>query len=150
MAAPTQARLAIGTTIEIEDAPGSGTFVNIAEPVDIGGIGEVGSFVDATNLDSPDATREYIAGLLDPPDKTLIFRDVPSDAGQTQLKTDADARSTILFRITIPPTTPASETQALINIVLAGKMIESPVVDAPLQLSVAGKQTGKATFQIPA
>lgn len=150
MAAPTQARLAIGTTIEIEDSPGAGTYTNIAEPLDIGAQGETGTFVDVTNLDSPDETREYIPGLLDPPDKTLIFRDIPSDAGQVLLKAAAAARSTVQFRITLPPTTPASATEIITNIALAGSIVESPTPDGALNISIAGKQTGKAVFGIPA
>lgn len=149
MATATKARLGIGTKVEIDPAGGS-TFQEVIEPIDLGDIGETGDFVDVTNLDSPDATREFIAGLKTPPDKTLTFRDVPEDTGQIALKAAAVARSTIAMRITLPPKTPAAPTVATFQLVLAGYVVSSPAADGALNIVVSGKQSGAVTWTNPA
>lgn len=144
------ARLAAGTVIEIEEPAESATWVAIAEPRELGDIGESGSFVDATHLSITDATRQYIAGLKDPPDKAFVFADIPADAGQIALKAAADAQETRVIRISLPATTPASATQATMSVVLNGWVNQGPVVDGAVMLAVTGKQSGSTTRGIPA
>ena len=67
----SKARLGQGSLLAVEDAIGSAIFVNIAEALTIGGPSQERAEVDVTNMDSPGAFLEFIAGLADPGEVTF-------------------------------------------------------------------------------
>lgn len=60
------------------------------------------SKVDATTLSSPDAYREYIAGLIDPGEIALECWFDPDDTGQVKLWDDFHDRTKQTWLITFP------------------------------------------------
>ena len=78
MAGATNATLGAGTTLAYESVPGSGTYVNLPNALNIGEVGEEGEFAETTPI--ANLTREYIPGLQTPPDKGIVFNDLPGDA----------------------------------------------------------------------
>lgn len=140
----TKAILGSGILVEYQD---SATWYEAKEPVDIGNIGDVGSFVDVTHLASPNKTREYIAGLRDTEEKSMSFRFIDDDADQTRLRGLADSGSTVPFRITFPPTVDnGTQARASFSMVLSSQQVESPTPDGVLNLLITGRVTGTTTW----
>lgn len=69
----TQAQLGIGTQVYYETTPGASplAFTQVPECLDIPPIVQSVEFVEATNQDSEDRTREYIPGLVDVEELTI-------------------------------------------------------------------------------
>ena len=61
----TNAIIGHSTQFKIEDSPGAGTYTKIAEVSSINGPSFSMDTVDATNMDSTNRWREFIAGLKD-------------------------------------------------------------------------------------
>jgi hypothetical protein len=140
----TKAILGSGIQVEYQD---SATWYTAPEPVDIGNVGDVGSFVDVTHLASPNKTREYIAGLRDTEEKTMSFRFIDDDADQTRLRGLADNGATVPFRITFPATVDnGTQARATFSMVLSSQQVESPSPDGVLNLMIMGRVTGTTTW----
>jgi hypothetical protein len=65
------------STFEVEDAPGSGVFVELAECTDITPPSSSVDDVEVTHMKSPDRTKEYIAGLTDAGEGSMGMNWVP-------------------------------------------------------------------------
>lgn len=130
MGAPTKAILGIGTTFKFDG-------LDVSEPRSVGDTGSAGVFVEATHLNSPDATREYVAGLLSSAETELLFNLDEHDAGQTALRAAAVAGEAKTCVISFPTGVTATFTMQL-----SGEMVQNPVADGILQLAVTGRITG--------
>ena len=152
----TLATLASGTIVSIEDPDTPAAYLVISETTAIGDSGEIASAVDVTALDSPDKTKTYIGGMLDPSDKEFqgnLINDPASpaadglstDPGQKALFEQADLLATVKIRVVFP-----SGNQIDMNVALLGKVLASPDPEAQLMWTVNGKQTGKSVWTAPA
>ncbi len=91
---------AFGALLQYEDSGSPGTFINVAEIKDISGPGESLDTVDATTHSSPSATREFLAGLLDPGEVSFSIAYDPEDAsGQAFMIAALRTRELNNFRI---------------------------------------------------
>ena len=142
---PTQAVIACGTEFSFATDLAPTVFTLVPEFVAIGDIGTTGEFVDVTRLDSPDCTREYIGGMLDPSDKELRFHRVALDAGQDALIVEALARATVIARIDIPNL----DTRYEFNMALSGRRIVAPVANEAVDFMINGKESGALTETSP-
>ncbi len=75
--ANSQALIGYDSTFEVEDAPGSGVFVELAECTDITPPSSSVDDVEVTHMKSPDRTKEYIAGLTDAGEGSLGMNWIP-------------------------------------------------------------------------
>lgn len=80
----TQAALGIGTKLEFETTIGASpiAYTVLAEVLDIPELPHTREFVEATNQDSLNQTREYIAGLIDAEEFTVQCNQIAQDATQ--------------------------------------------------------------------
>lgn len=94
----TTALLGYGATYAIDD--GAGQFVPLAEVVDITPPNQQIEDVEATHMTSPNRTREYIAGLIDPGEASLTINWVPNNATDQRLLELRDSGEALPHRIT--------------------------------------------------
>ena len=91
---------AYGAILQYEDPDNANTFIAVVEIKDISGPGESLDTVDATTHTSPDANREFLAGLKDGGEVSFAVAYDPEDAtGQAFLKAALRGRDKNTFRI---------------------------------------------------
>lgn len=96
----TQAKGAFGTKLYRDD--GTGTFVAVAEVMDINGPAVSQIIEDATNMDSPNGWGEKIAvGLREAGDITFQMNLLQDDTSQNALLTDLGASTKRNFRLVL-------------------------------------------------
>ena len=78
----------------------------IEEVVSVSNIGKTNSLVDVTNFDSPEGTREYIAGLADGDEITIEANYYPTATQQIAVMTAVDAGATRLCRLSYTGSSP--------------------------------------------
>jgi len=139
--AATQAVLGANSVLYVSDMAGSPTYNEVPEALNIGSIGEQAELVDVTSLNSPNATREYIAGLKDGDERELTMNRIAGNAIQNQLLADAQAGNTIDFRVIF-----SNSEQADFSLVLLGWRIVEPVNNEQLRASINVKQTGATVW----
>lgn len=83
----TLASLGIGTLVSYETTPGASplAFTHVAEVLDIPPIVQSVEFVEATNQDSEDRTREYIPGLVDVEEIAFQANYLPQNSGHAAI-----------------------------------------------------------------
>lgn len=97
----TQARGAFGTLLQRDD--GTGTFVTIAEVMDINGPAISHVIEDATNMDSPSGWAEKVAvGVKEAGDVTFQVHTIHSNATQDGLRSDLVAGTARNYRVIFP------------------------------------------------
>lgn len=99
----TQAALGHAVQLQSGDTavPAVGPFNTIAEVANVD-MSETSDDVDVSNMDSPDATREFIQGLKDGGLIDFTGNFLPDNAAQTLLITDRTARTIRNYQITFP------------------------------------------------
>src|SRR5690349_18273356 len=100
--AATQAMIGYSTTFAIEDDQASpSNYVTLAEIYDITLPSAKTDMVDATHSQSPNRTREFIQGLIDPGECSFEMNFVPGSASDERIQElrDGVARS---CRVTFP------------------------------------------------
>lgn len=104
--------------------------------------------VDVTTHDSPDAYREFIAGLLDAGEVGLEGYYEPTDStGQYAMMTDMNARAVRQCVITFPSSTGTTWT---FNGLITNLKIGDNPVDGAIPFAATIKVSGKPTFAIAA
>lgn len=133
----TGAKAAFGTTL----AKG---VTAIAELTVINGCDVTRDMIEATSHDSPDACKEYIAGLIDSGSVSMEGNLVASDAGQMALYTDLLDGSLDAYTITFPNTEASTWTfSALVeHFATTADHADKIAFSASLKIS------GKATFTV--
>ncbi len=126
-----------GTTFEVETAPNSGVYYELAEVVNVTPPTSTVDDIEVTHLQSPDRTKEYIPGLKDYSETPLTLNWIPgNDTDEFILDWEADGtrrRSRITYPNNVTDTFMSyvkGYTSAEIN--PAGKM------EATLTVKVAG------------
>lgn len=98
----TLAQIGFGSTFELETAPGAGTFALIAEITDLTPPNEKADVLDATNFDSPDGYKEFIAGMVDPGDLKFEMNFLPGSASETLILAARASRMRYAAKVTFP------------------------------------------------
>lgn len=98
----TQASIGYGTKFSLENAAGSGVFVEIAEIDDLTPPNEKADVLDATNFDSPLGYKEFIAGMVDPGELKAAMNFVPGSASETLILAARASRVAFAAKIVFP------------------------------------------------
>ena len=140
----TQASLGIGTKLEYETTVGASpiAYTVLSEVLDIPELPHTREFVEATNQDSLNQTREYIAGLIDAEEFTVQCNYIPGDASQNAVWAMFNAGDARLWRVREATASP-EETWTFLAIVAAYNPA-FPVGDKKV-LSVTLRRTGPTT-----
>jgi len=125
--------LSADTTFYIEDAVGSGTYIEVEDVSTFGGeIGQVGTFLDSTTI--KDTAKTYIAGLADAPDLTISFLYAPT-TNQTNFINSAQAGESRQARIVFA----GGVVTADFEVAMSGFTLSDPAPDTILTGSVTSK-----------
>jgi predicted secreted protein len=98
----TEARIGYGSSFSLETSPGSGTYQAIAEIDDLTPPNEKADVLDATNFDSPDGYKEFIAGMVDPGDCKFAMNFLPGSASETLILAARASRQAYGAKIIFP------------------------------------------------
>jgi hypothetical protein len=98
----TNANIGYNTRFAIEDAPGSGVFVELAEVYSVTPPENTIDQVEATHMQSPNRSKEYIAALGDNGTAQAEMNYVPNSATDVRLEGLRAAGTTLAMRITYP------------------------------------------------
>ncbi|MCR9260780.1 MAG: hypothetical protein NXH95_13720 [Pseudomonadaceae bacterium] len=135
------ATIGAGTVLSYEDPLNAGTYVALPNALEIGEVGEQGEFSETTPISS--VTREYIAGMDTPPDKQMVFNDLPGNAAWVAYLAEVDARNTVSHRVLY-----TNNHQATYDVVLAGRTNASPEGSTQIKTNIFGKQSGAAVWAV--
>lgn len=140
----TDATLGIGTKFRIETVPGASplAFTEIPEVLDIPELTESAEFVEATNQDSANFTREYIPGLIDAEEFTIEMNYLPASTAQTLLRTRQ--RERVKFIAQIVETTASPEVTWQFECYISAHSVSAPVAGKKIR-SVTVRRTGPVT-----
>lgn len=97
----TQASIGYGSFFHISQDSGS-TWVEIAEVFDITPPSSTVDQIDATHMQSPNRTREFIAGLSDPGSASFEMNFVPGSPSDLKIQEIRGTGEQVLCRITFP------------------------------------------------
>jgi hypothetical protein len=99
----TQALIGYGTIIEVGNAPGlNPTFTKLDELLSVTPPDETVGEVEATNMDSADAAREFLPTLTDNGSPQANFNHIPGDATEQFIRQWRASRQKRRVRITYP------------------------------------------------
>ena len=96
----TAAMIGFGTVFEMADEATPTTFVAFGEVINVEPGEDEDEEVEATHMQSPDSTREYIPGLTTPGEMTVEMNYIPGSA--TDLAIIASRRKRNVGRMTLP------------------------------------------------
>lgn len=100
--AETEAMIGYGSKFAIGDGASPETFDDVAEVFNITPPSDNIDVIDATHMQSPDATREFILGLRDPGECSFEINFIPGGDGDTAIQDWRDARERRTCRVTYP------------------------------------------------
>jgi hypothetical protein len=100
--AESEAMIGYLSKIEVEDAAGSGVWVELGEVTDITPPSDSVDVIDVTHMSSPDSTREFIAGLTDPGEVSIDMNWVPGSITDEFIRDWRSSRERRSTRITFP------------------------------------------------
>lgn len=98
-----------GTVIKLGDGASPEVFTDLAEVTKITPPGPEVETIDVTHLTSPDATKEFIAGLISPGEVSLEMNFIPAGTTFSTLKTALESRAIKNFKIVFSDDSPSSE-----------------------------------------
>ena len=102
----TAATASQGSYLSVDLTVGqAGPYTKVPEIMKISGPGFSVGEIDVTNLDSPNNTKEYIPGLVDPGDLTAEMNWLPDDTTHIALFNDVGSRTVRKWKITLSGTT---------------------------------------------
>lgn len=99
--AETDASIGYGSKFEISEDTGS-SWTEIAEVYDITPPNDTVDEIDATHMQSPSRTREFIPGLIDPGEASFEMNFVPGSASDLKIAALKIAGTRVKCRITFP------------------------------------------------
>lgn len=144
----TGAKIGKKTQFLREDTVGGGTYTQVAEVKSIGGPAKSRDAVEATSMDSADDHAEYIPGIAEGGDVSLVLNFRPEHAthGTTSgLAKDYDDGTTRSWQIKWPQFSEGSPPTATFSGFLTGHEITSATRDL-VTVAVKLKVTGKVTL----
>ena len=135
----TLADIGYNSTLEVSTTPGGSTYTAIGEVTSITPPNESVDVIDVTHMDSPNRTREFIQGLIDPGDASAEVNWVPGGVTEDFVlgwRTSGETRN---VRITM-----ANDTTYTFPAFVTGWSPQAPVdgkLAATLTMKVAGAVT---------
>lgn len=99
--AETEAMIGYGSRLAIK-ATGDSDFVELAEVYDITPPSDSVDVIDATHMQSPNATREFILGLNDPGECSFEMNFIPGSDADAKIQAVRAARERVQCQITFP------------------------------------------------
>lgn len=140
----TDAALGIGTKLEYETVPGASplAFTVLSEVLDIPPLAHTREFVEATNQDSLNETREYIGGLIDAEEVTFECNYLANDATQTAVWAMFNDKSVRKWRVREATESPV--VTWTFDAIVAAFAPSMPVGDKKV-LSITLRRTGPTT-----
>lgn len=141
MAGSTLPTLGAGSKMYYEPTASPGTWVLLANALNIGEVGEQGEFIEYTPIS--EEIRQYIRGLKTPPSKTVIFNDQPGDANYVAFLAEVDADATLQYKVEYK-----NNHQAIFSVVHSGRMMQEAEGGAQLKMNVFGQQTGGTAWTV--
>lgn len=139
----TQARIGYGTLFASGNGASPEVFTTLGEVTNITPPGWSRDTVDATHEQSPDAHREFIAGLADAGEMSLDINYVPGGAASSSLEAEKSLTgpsAAINRRLTFPD----GSYMTFVGI-LTGFEPDSPI-DDKMAATITFKVSGKPTF----
>lgn len=100
--AESEAIIGYGAKFEVESAAGTDSMVGVAEVTDITPPSQSVDVIDVTHMQSPDSTREFIQGLMDPGEVSLDMNFVPGSTSDVFIQAWRSSRERRKCRITFP------------------------------------------------
>jgi hypothetical protein len=97
----TAVTIGYGASFEVSTDGGS-VYTELAEIINITPPSDSLDIIDATNMDSTNATREFIVGLNDPGECSLEMNFIPGSAADQKIVQIRDARVAVYCKITFP------------------------------------------------
>lgn len=97
----TQASIGYGSFFHVSQDSGA-TWFELAEVYDITPPSDTVDVVDATHMQSPNRTREFISGLTDPGEASFEMNFVPGSASDAKVRQIRAAGLRVMCRITYP------------------------------------------------
>lgn len=144
----TAAKIGKKTQFLREDStPGTGTYTQVAEVKSIGGPSLSRDSVDATNMDSADEFGEFIGGIGDGGEISLVLNSVPTNAthgGTSGLVADMLSGTTRSWQIKWPQFSSGSPPTMTFSGFLTSHEIQSAtreLVTTSVRIKVTGKPT---------
>ncbi|MDX0251150.1 histidine kinase [Sinorhizobium meliloti] len=99
--AETQASIGYGSFFHVSQDNGA-TWIELAEVYDITPPSDTVDVVDATHMQSPNRTREFISGLSDPGEASFEMNFVPGSASDAKIREIRVSGERVKCRITFP------------------------------------------------
>jgi hypothetical protein len=99
--AATQASIGYGSFFHISQDSGT-TWVELAEVYDITPPSDEVDEIDATHMQSPNRTREFIPGLIDPGEASFEMNFIPGSDSDAKIRAIKAAGERVQCRITFP------------------------------------------------
>jgi hypothetical protein len=135
--AMTEALIGYGTIFAVESAPGSGSYTQLGEVTSVTPPNLSVDQIDATHMQSPGRTREFIQGLADPGEMSIEMNYIANSATDAFLLAWRTSGLTRSARISYPGS--ATDTfPAFILGYAPGSIDPSDKMSATLSLKVAG------------
>ncbi|MEP3857288.1 MAG: phage tail tube protein [Porticoccus sp.] len=141
MAGSTIPTLGAGSKFYYEPSASPGTWVLLANALNVGEVGSTGEFIETTPIAKE--VREYINGMKTPPDKTITFNDTPGDSAYQAYLAEVDAGNTVNHRVDYK-----NNHRAEFAVVLNGRIMQEPEGNTQLKMNVLGKQSGDTTWSV--
>jgi len=137
----TAAKIGHGTLFQRGDSASPEVFTTVAEVINISGPTRAFDIIDATSQESAGATREFIAGLIDPGEYTIELGFIPGNTTHTDVRNDHINRTNRNYRITHPDSPVSTETFACF---VSGFELNAPIGElrtATITVKVTGTTT---------
>lgn len=98
----TNAMIGYQTQVFVSDAASPGVFTQIGEVIEVTPPNAVADDVDATHFTSPNRTREYITGLIEPGEASFGMNRIPGGTTELALQALQASGATRLWRFLWP------------------------------------------------
>lgn len=139
----TLAKIGYGTQLKMGDGASPEVFTTVAEVHGFGGPGKSQEAVDATHTDSPNRTKEKIAGMAEEGDISLDINWVPSDATQddtTGLRSKIGSATPTNFQMVFP------DAEQVAGAVIVANMEPTAPIEDRMTAAVVLTPTGELTW----
>jgi predicted secreted protein len=136
--AASAAKIAYGSKLEVENAAGSGVFVQVAEIKSVSKPNASVDEVEVTHMESPGRAKEFIAGLTDYGTIEFDLNFVPNSAADTFIEAWRASGETRSTRVTYGATAVKDTFPSFVQGYEGGASAPGEAMTGTLTLRVAG------------
>jgi Lambda phage tail tube protein, TTP len=101
----TNAMIGYSTLVYYADAESPGTFTQVTEVIEVTPPNQAADDVDATHFTSPNRTREYIQGLIEPGEASIVLNRIPGGTAEIAIMALRDSGARRMWRFVWPNNT---------------------------------------------